>query len=169
MAAGAAEEPVCLDLQAAAAAAEKQRQPQREQAHLQQQGAKQQEGEQQQGAAGEGEGEELLYHLIDINYFPGGCWGCIGAELYRWVLELYRWVLELYRWVPELPRCCERHVPAALPSSLPHFPAELACFPPPACLQPACNLPACLPARLQRSCLYRTLRGDAQLRGLHAA
>lgn len=33
-------------------------------------------------AGGEEEPGELLYHLIDINYFPGGCWrcscGCLG-------------------------------------------------------------------------------------------
>jgi hypothetical protein len=77
-AAAAAEEPACLDLRAAAealaAAAAKpaQQQPEEQQQPQQLQQPQQQQGQQ---PGEEGAEEELLYHLIDINYFPGGCLG----------------------------------------------------------------------------------------------
>ena len=78
-AAAATEEPVCLDLRAAAealaAAAAKPVQQQPEERRQQQQ---QEQQPQQQQPGEEGEREELLYHLIDINYFPGGCPGAWG-------------------------------------------------------------------------------------------
>lgn len=66
-AAAAAEEPVAVELSQAPAGHPVDADGSRGEP----QGPTQPAGQQQAGEPGEGPGEELLYHLIDINYFPG--------------------------------------------------------------------------------------------------